>query len=75
MNYENEIEVLESALRNLEMAIGEIADTPYHSYLASTWEMDAEEINNRLDELYELQNEEWAKETSQQHFEYEMGVL
>ena len=71
MNYEDEIEVLESALRNLEMAIGEIADTPYHSYLANTWEMDAEEINNRLDELYELQNEEWAKETKHANFIYE----
>lgn len=72
---EEEIEVLESALSSLEMAIGEIQDSPYHSYMASSWELDKQEIESRLEELYEMQNENWAKEMEAQNFEYERSVI
>jgi tRNA A-37 threonylcarbamoyl transferase component Bud32 len=75
MEFENEIEVLESALSSLNEAIESIIDAPYHSYMASGWESDAEEIQNRLDELYGLQNMQWEQETKHQHYEYESGVL
>ena len=72
---ENEIEVLESALSSLESAIGEIQDSPYHSYLAQTWELDAEEIKSRLEELYEIQNDYWVQEMKAQNVEYERSVI
>ena len=74
-NIEDEIEVLESALSNLESAIGDVRDTPYHSYLAQNWELDAEEIKARLEELYEIQNNYWAKELKALNFDYERMIL
>lgn len=68
---ENEIDALEGALDYLEMAISDIKDSPYHSYLADSWGLDAEEIKARLEELYESQNEYWAEEMKQQNFEFE----
>lgn len=68
---ENEIDVLESALDSLESAIGEIQDTPYHSYLAQSWDLDKDEIEARLEELYEIQNDYWAKEMKQQNIDFE----
>ena len=47
MDIENEIEILESALGYLEMAIGDITDSPYHSYLAESWGLDVEELRSR----------------------------
>ena len=75
MNFEDEIDCLESVLSNLESAIGEIQDSPYHAYLAQSWELDLDEIKSRLDELYELQNDQWKKEIQQQDFDYESGCL
>lgn len=72
---EEEIDVLESALSNLEAAIGDIQDSPYHNYLAQSWELDLEEIQARLNELYDLQNEEWKKEMQIANFEYERSVI
>lgn len=71
IDYENEIDVLESALGYLEMAIGDIQDSPYHSYLAQSWELDKDEIQARLEELYDIQNEQWTKEMKQQNIEFE----
>lgn len=67
---EEEIEVLESALGYLESAMVEISDSPYHSYLSNTWELDATEIKARLEELYEKQNDYWAKENKELAREY-----
>lgn len=75
MDYEDEIDVLESVLSSLEAAIIDVHDTPYHSYLAETWQHDKEEIQARLDELYELQNKQWEKELQHQNFMYEREVL
>jgi hypothetical protein len=75
MDFEEEIDVLENVLSNLEAAIGDIQDSPYHNYLAQSWELDLEEIRSRLEELYELQNDEWKKEMQIQNAEYERNVL
>lgn len=71
MDIENEIEILESALGYLEMAIGDITDSPYHSYLAESWGLDVEELRSRLDELYEIQNDYWLQEMKQQNIDFE----
>lgn len=75
MDYEHEIDILESVLSSLETAIGEVQDTPYHSYLAQSWEIDKDEIEARLEELYAIQNEQWTKEMQEQNREYEEAKL
>lgn len=71
---EDEIEVLENVLSNIEAAIGDVKDSPYHSHLAQSWELDKDDIESRLDELYALQDKQWTKEIQQQNFEYERSV-
>ena len=75
VDYEEEINVLESALGNLESAIGDIQDSPYHSHLAQSWELDKDDIQNRLNELYELQNDQWAAEIQEMNMEFEVSRL
>ena len=75
MDYETEIDVLESTISHLECAILSVEDAPYHNYLASTWEHDIEEMKSRLDELYAMQDEQWTKELRDQNIEYERSVL
>ena len=75
MDYTDEIEVLESVLSNLESAIGEVQDSPYHSYLAQSWEIDKDEIQSRLDELYAIQDKEWTKEMQEQNLQFEGSRL
>lgn len=71
MDFTDEIEILENVLSNIEAAIGDVQDSPYHSYMASVWELDKDEIQTRLDELYALQDEQWKKETKEQNLQYE----
>lgn len=75
LDFENEIEVLENVLSNIEAAIGDVKDSPYHSYMAQGWEFDKQEIESRLEELYELQNDQWAREMKEQNIQYERSVL
>lgn len=75
MNFEDEIDCLESVLSDLKSAIRNVQDSPYLSYMASSLKLDMNEVRNRLDELYELQNNQWKKEMQQQNFEYESGCL
>lgn len=75
VDYEEEIDVLESALGNLESAIGDIQDSPYHSYLAERWELDKDDIQMRLNELYEHQNDQWKAEMQEMNMEYEVSRL
>jgi hypothetical protein len=70
-DFEDEIEVLESVLSNIEAAIGDVQDSPYHSYLAQSWELDKEEIQSRLDELYAIQDEQFAREMKELNLQYE----
>lgn len=74
MYYEDEIDQLEYALSNLESAITAVEDTPYHGHLAMGWELDKEEIQARLEELYTLQEEQWRKENAEQNLIYERSV-
>lgn len=71
IDVEDEVDLLESLLRHLEIAKTEALQTEYHQYMANSLELDIEEIQARLDELYEMQNEQWTKDMQQQNIEYE----
>jgi hypothetical protein len=75
IDFEDEIETLENVLSNIEAAIGDIQDSPYHSYLAQSWELDKEEIQSRLDELYAMQDEQFAREMKELNIEFEEARL
>lgn len=75
MNFEDEIEVLESLIGNLEAARLDALQSEYHQYMASSLELDIDEVQERLSELYAMQDELWKKELQQQNFEYEREVL
>ena len=75
MNFEDEIEVLESLIGNLEAARLDALQSEYHQHLASSLELDIDDVQERLSELYAMQDELWKKELQQQNFEYESGVL
>ena len=67
---ENEIEVLESIVYDLESAINEAQDSKYFAYKVDGWKEDIEEIKERLDELYSMQDMEWHKEINQLNYEF-----
>ena len=71
MDYEEEIDHLESALSNLESAIGELQDVSYFEHLKGAYEDDVYEIQQRLEELYEMQNEQYDAEMREQNRLYE----
>lgn len=75
MNFEDEIDLLESLLGNLEAARIDALETEYHQHLASSLELDIADVQARLDELYELQNECWSKEQKEQEFLYRESAL
>lgn len=75
MDLESEIDYLEATLNSIREAIENVKDTPYHGHLASGWELDAEEIQSRLDELHLKQNEQWQKEQRLEELIYERSVL
>lgn len=75
IDFTDEIDTLESVISSLEAAMTDIQDTPYHSYMAQSWELDLEEIKSRLEELYDLQDEQWTREMKQQNIEFEESVL
>ena len=70
LDVEDEIDILETVIDDLESAIRNVSDSPYHSYLANTWELDLAELKSRLDTLYEKQNEIWEKELQEQNLQY-----
>ena len=75
MNFEDEIEVLESLVGNLEAARLDALQSEYHQHLASSLELDIDDVQERLSELYAMQDELWKQELQQQNFEYESEVL
>lgn len=75
MDFESEIDYLEATLNSIREAIENVKDTPYHGYLADGWQLDLEEIQTRLEELYMKQNEQWTKEQRQEEWGYERSVL
>ena len=74
-DYESEIESLESAISNLNDVIGEIQDNPYFEHLKGGYEDDIRDMQQRLDELYGTQNEEWESEMRYQNRQYEESRL
>lgn len=72
---EQEIEVLESVLSSLESMVGEFHDSPYFSYLKGSYEDDIYDIQQRLEELYEIQNDYWAREMREQNRQFEGSRL
>lgn len=74
-DYESEIDHLESVLSHLNDMIGELQDVPYFDYLKGGYEDDTIEIQQRLDELYEMQNEQYDTEMRQLNKEYEGSRL
>ena len=75
MNFEDEIENLESLISNLEAARLDALQSEYHQHLASSLEIDIDDVQERLSELYAMQDELWKQELQQQNFEYEREVL
>lgn len=74
-DYESEIESLESAISNLNDVIAEIQDNPYFEYLKGGYEDDVRDMQQRLDELYETQNETWGAEMRYQNKQFEEDRL
>lgn len=74
-DFESEIEILEEILSDLERAKLNSLESPYHKHLAENIDVDIEEINARLEELYQVQNEYWAEEKMYMNKEYERMVL
>lgn len=75
MDYESEIEKLESAISNLESTIGELQDVSYFEHLIGSYEDDIFEIQQRLEELYVSQNEQYDAEMYQMNKDYEEARL
>ena len=75
LDFEDEIDLLESLLGNLEAARIDALETEYHLHLADSLELDIAEVQDRLEELYDLQNEQWKKELKEQNFLFEESVL
>ena len=72
---EREIERLESVLSHLNDVIGELQDCSYFDHLIGGYEDDTREIQQRLDELYAMQNEQYDTEMRQLNKEYEEARL
>jgi hypothetical protein len=74
-DFESEIEILEEILSDLERAKQGSLESPYHKHLAESIDVDIEEINARLEELYHIQEMYWAEEKTYLNKEYERMVL
>lgn len=75
LDYESEINAIESAMSSLSDVISEIRDCPYFDYLIGGYEDDLNDMQQRLDELYEMQNEQYDTEMRQLNKEYEEARL
>lgn len=71
LDFSEEIDRLESLLSSLEDAQQNALKTEYYSYMATSLELDIDEIKARLDELYPLQEEIWQGETKEQNLQYQ----
>lgn len=75
MNFEDEIELLETTLGYMKDAIAEIEDVPYYKYLKDRWEDDIVEVEARLSELYDMRDNQWEQENTHQINEYWGSVI
>lgn len=67
---DEEIELIESTISYLELAISELNENPYFKYKIASLEDDIYELKERLHELEEIQDREWSKETKDLEREY-----
>lgn len=67
---DEEIELIESTISYLELAISELKENPYFCYKIASLEDDIYELRERLHELEEIQDREWSKETKDLEHEY-----
>ena len=72
---EHEIDVLESTLSHLRGIVEDCQDSPYFNDRITNWEIDIEELEARLEELYEIENDFWAEEIKAQKNEYFRSVI
>ena len=70
LDNQDEIDILEGAKSNLEYAIEDLKDSPYHSHLIEGLESNIAEIDERLDELHGEQDEQWKEEVKELNNEY-----
>lgn len=75
MNFEDEIEKLESIIADIKSAISEAENYSYFEYKVSAWEEDLSELNERLHELEAKQNKEWEADNRQRENEYWGAVI
>ena len=75
MNFEDEIELLETTLGYMKDAVAEIEDVPYYKYLKDRWDDDIKEVQERLDELYDMRDNPWKQEKKHQINEYWGSVI
>ena len=70
MDVTEEIELIETTISYLESAIEELREYPYFSYKIAGLEDDICDLKERLNELEEIQEREWSRETSELEHEY-----
>lgn len=75
MNFEDEIEKLESIIADIKSAISEAENYSYFEYKVSAWEEDLSELNERLHELEARQSKEWEADNRQRESEYWGAVI
>lgn len=70
MAVDEEIELIETTISYLESAINEIQYSEYFSYKAEIYREEIRELEEKLDELEQIQCEEWGKELKELEHEY-----
>lgn len=75
MDFEDEIELLETTLGYMKDVIDEIKDVPYYKYLKDRWEDDILEVEARLSDLYNMRDNQWKEENRHQINEYWGSVI
>ena len=75
IDFTDEIELLETTLGYMKDAIGNLEDVPYYKYLKDRWEDDIKEVQERLDELHNMQNNQWEEERRHEINEYWGNVI
>ena len=75
MDFEHEIDLLDSTLSDIEDAIDRIKDIPYYNYVTEGLEETRKELEDRLNELSKIQNNQWEQENKDRVNEYWGNVI
>lgn len=62
MNFEDEINLLESTLSHIDDAIELIKDVPYYNHEKEGLKETRKELEDRFNELSNIQNKQWESE-------------